>query len=154
MSEKKVKKNYIRSITKSILKLFKKNDISDVCLGLLYVGLHYIIMITIGFILLFNINIVHLCCALIVVSLDALSIVVLHGCPLTNLEEKYLKTNTSTQRYNWFKHCHIVYTCKHEYEKQIELLVNVWLLVAIKCLVLIFLNTFHYNLQNVNHVYA
>ena len=89
-----------------------------------------------------------------VVSLDALSIVVLHGCPLTSLEQKYLKTNTSTQRYNWMKNCNIVYTCKHEYEKQVELLVNVWLLVAIKCLVLIFLNTFHYKLENVNHVYA
>jgi hypothetical protein len=111
-------------------------------------------MITVAFILYFNTNIIQLCCTLIVVSLDAFSIVVLHGCPLTHLEQKYLNTNTSEERYQFFKNCGISYSCQHEYDKQIELLVNVWLLIAVKCLLIICFNTFNIKLQNTNKIYV
>ena len=111
-------------------------------------------MLTVILIILFNTNIIYLFCTLIIVSLDALSIVILHGCPLTQLEQKYLKTNTSDDRYQYFKKCGILYSCQHEYDKQIELMVNVWLLIAIKCLVIICLNTLNIKLHNTNQLYA
>jgi hypothetical protein len=151
---KKLKKNCIRTATNTILDFFQKNGLTNKFIGIVYTFLHYVIMLTGVFIASFNVNIIQLCCTLFVVSLDAFSIVVLHGCPLTQLEQKYLNTNTSDERYNYFKKCGIVYTCHHEYDKQIELLVNVWLLIAIKCLVIICLNTFHIKLANPNQIYA
>ena len=123
-------------------------------IGIYYTIFHHMIMILVGFILCFNTNIIHLSCALIVVSLDAFSIVILHGCPLTQLEQKYLHTNSSKERYDFLKKCGIVYKCKHEYEKQVELLINVWMLIAVKCLLVITFHTFHITLHNYNTIYA
>jgi hypothetical protein len=152
--EKKIKKNCIRTTTNTILNSLKKNGWSNTIIGLIYTIVHYIIMIAGAFIIFFNTNIVHLCCTLMVVSLDAFSIVVLHGCPLTKLEQKYLNTNSSEERYQFFKKCGIVYTCQHEYDKQIELLVNVWMLIAAKCLLITCFNTFKIKLHNTNQLYA
>jgi hypothetical protein len=151
---KKLKKNCIRTLTNTIIDCCQKNGLSNKFIGIVYSFLHYAIMITGIFIILFNVNIIQLCCTLFIVSLDAFSIVVLHGCPLTQLEQKYLNTNTSEERYQFFKKCGIVYSCHHEYDKQIELLVNVWLLIAVKCLVIICLNTFQIKLINTNQIYA
>ena len=152
--KQKLKKNCIRDVSTTIVESFKQNGWTNKFIGCVYAILHYVIMITGAFIASFNTNIVQLCCTLIIVSLDAFSIVVLHGCPLTQLEQKYLNTNTSEERYKFFKRCGIVYTCQHEYDKQIELLVNVWLLLAVKCLVIICLNTFKIKLHNTNELYA
>jgi hypothetical protein len=83
---------------------------------------------------------------LIIISLDAFSIVVLHQCPLTILEKKYLKKTSCEERKNILKNVGIFYKCNHYYEHQIELLINVWLLVACKCLVIILLKTFNIKL--------
>ena len=154
LEKKKIRKNCIRTTTNTILNSFKKNGWSNTIIGLIYTFVHYIIMIAGAFIIFFNTNIVYLCCTLIVVSLDAFSIVVLHGCPLTKLEQKYLNTNSSEERYQYFKKCGIVYTCQHEYDKQIELLVNVWMLIAAKCLLLTCFNTFKIKLHNTNQLYV
>ena len=148
------KNNCVRTTSTTILDFFRQNGISNTCIGIVYYVLHYVIMLVGILIILFNTNIFHLCCTLLIVSLDALSIVVLHGCPLTQLEQKYLKTNTSDDRYQYFKKCGILYSCQHEYDKQIELMVNVWLLIAIKCLVIICLNTLNIKLHNTNQLYA
>jgi hypothetical protein len=153
VSEKKLKKNCIRDASTTLLNGLKRQGFTNTLIGSFYYVSHCILMLVGVFIICFNINIIHLCCTLIIISLDAFSIVVLHGCPLTQLEQKYLNTNTSEERYNFFKKCGIVYSCQHEYDKQIELLVNVWLLIAIKCLVLIGLNTFHIKLHNTNEIY-
>jgi len=154
LDKKKTKKNCIRTTTNTILNYFEQNSWSKKVIGFIYIFFHYLIMISGAFIICFNTNIVHLCCTLLVISLDAFSIVVLHGCPLTHLEQKYLNTNTSKDRYQFFKQCGIVYTCQHEYDKQIELLVNVWVLIAAKCLLITCFNTFHIKLHNTNHLYT
>jgi len=146
------RQNIIRN-TSIHLKETLSQHYSNKVIGYYYTIIHYMVMILCGFIICFNTNIVQVCCALIVISLDAFSIVVLHGCPLTQLEQKYLHTDTSKERYDYFKKCGIVYQCKHEYEKQVELLVNVWLLLASKCLFLIVFKTFHIQLSN-NTVYT
>jgi hypothetical protein len=154
LEKKKMKKNCIRTATNTILNSFEEYSLSKRVIGLIYIFFHYFIMISGAFIICFNTNIVHLCCTLMVISLDAFSIVVLHGCPLTQLEQKYLNTNTSEDRYQFFKQCGIVYTCQHQYDKQIELLVNVWLLIAAKCLLITCFNTFKIKLHNTNQLYT
>ena len=132
--------NIIRSTSHYLLEFLSKY--SNKVIGYYYTTIHCIIMVFCGFIICFNTNIVQLGCTLLVISLDAFSIVVLHGCPLTTLERNYLQTDTSKERRDYFKKCGIVYQCDHEYEKQIELLVNVWSLLALKCLFLIVFKTF------------
>ena len=154
LEKKKMKKNCIRTTTNTILNSFDHCGLSKKVIGYIYTVMHYIIMIGGAFIILFNTNIIHLCCTLVIVSLDAFAIVVMHGCPLTNLEQKYLNTNSSKERCDFFKKCGIVYTCEHEYDKQVELLVNVWVLVVAKCLLITCFNTFQIKLQNTNQLYA
>jgi len=119
-----------------------------------YKEIHFLFIFLIGFIGLFNNNISHLCAILIVISMDALSVVLLHECPLTTMEKKYLNTTSCEIRNNHFKSLGIMYNCDHDYEKQIELLINVWMLVAGKIIVILFLKTFNYKLTNFNNIYA
>ena len=46
-----------------------------------------------------------------------------------------------------------MYKCDHDYERQIELLVNVFLLIALKCLTILFLRTINLKLYNYNNMY-
>ena len=146
--------NIFRVTSKNILEKIKKFGIENKIIGLVYIYVHFLFIFLIGFIFAFSNNIFHLCITLIVVSLDALSVVVLHGCPLTTLEKKYLNITSCEKRANNFKNANIVYTCEHEYEKQIEILINVWTLIAVKCVLLVFLKTFNFKLNNDNLIYA
>lgn len=155
--EKKVKKkdeNIIRIVSNTILNLIKRVGLTNALLGMVYTNAHYMLIFLVAFIFSFNSNITHLCILLIIITLDAFSIVVFHGCPLTHLEQKYLHENSCEMRSNAFKNAKIVYKCDHEYEKQIELLINVWMLIATKCLILICLNTINCKLNNYNNTYA
>ena len=146
--------NVFRVSSKNILEKLKQFGIENKILGIVYICVHFLIIFLIGFIISFSNNIYYLCITLIIVSLDALSVVVLHSCPLTILEQKYLNITSSEVRRNNFKNANIVYDCEHEYEKQIEILINVWTLIAGKCLVLIFLKTFNLKLNNDNLIYV
>jgi hypothetical protein len=146
--------NIIRSASKTILEKTKKLGITDKILGYIYIYTHHLIVFLVAFVFSFNNNINHLCILLAIVSLDAVSIVFLHGCPLTHLEQKYLNTNSCDERAMHFKNLGIVYKCEHEYEKQIELLVNVWTMIAVKCLLLLFFKTFNCKLNNFNNIFV
>jgi hypothetical protein len=145
--------NIIRTASNNILESAEHYGFTNRILGLIYTYVHYVIILLVGFVFSFNNNVVHLCILLIIVSLDAFSIVVLHGCPLTHLEQKYLHTNSCEERSDFLKNIGIVYKCDHEYEKQIELLINIWTLIAGKCLLLLFFKTFHFKLHNYNNIY-
>jgi hypothetical protein len=146
MSKKK-DENIIRKISNKILKSIKKSGFKST-IGIIYTYIHYLIIFLVAFVFAFNTSVFDLCILLVVVSLDAFAVVVLHGCPLTSLEQKYLNTNSSDERCNILKKSKILYTCEHEYEKQIELMINIWLLVAGKCLILLFMNTYKKNLMS------
>lgn len=152
-NKNKLKSFVIRDVTNYTLDIIKKSGIKNSVIGFYYIFFHSIIIFLVGFTLLFTININHLIILLIIVSLDAFSVVVLHGCPLTILEQKYLGTNGCDERTNSFKQMGIFYTCRHEYEKQIELLINVWTLIAGKCLSLLLFKLFNLKLKNYNNLY-
>lgn len=144
-----IENNSIRQISNYIYDTFHLKNINIKS----YNVIHDIFIFVIAFIIIFNNNLCYLTILLIIVSLDALSIVVLHKCPLSTLEKKYLKKSSSEERKKILKKLGILYKCDHEYENQIELLINAWMLVAGKCLIIIFLRTFNIKLFNYNELY-
>lgn len=143
--------NIIRQITNYINDTINFKSLRD---NKYYIEFHNAFIFLIAFIILFNNNVYHLILILIIISLDALSIVVLHECPLTTLEKKYLNTSACDIRKQRFKKCNILYECEHEYEIQIELLTNFWLIVAGKCLIILFLKTFNIKLMDYSNLYG
>jgi len=141
--------NIIREISNSINKNTKFNKLK----GIFYLNLHNIFIFLIAFITVFNTSITHLIYLLIVVSLDAFSVVILHECPLSILEQKYLGLNGCELKDIILKNMKIFYNCNHTYEKQIEILINIWTIIAAKILILIFLKMFNIKLINFNNIY-
>jgi hypothetical protein len=133
--------NIIRELGKSILHLFDSVGISGI-IGLYYMYFHFLIIFLVGFHLLFLFDYAGLCVLLLIVSLDAFSVVILHGCPLSHLERKYLSFDGIDERSSYLKSMGIMYSCGDEYEKQIELLINVWCLIVGKLLFLLLFRNF------------
>lgn len=138
--------NIIRNISNSLIHIFKKNNMSMKVVGWYYQFIHYLIIILAGIVMLFNNSPFYLTLLLIVISLDAFSIVILHNCPLTILEQKYLKTSLVKDRMKKLRKSKIVYKCNHVYEQQIELLINVWCIIACKILFILTMKTFNKNI--------
>ena len=136
---KKIKNNYENVINKNIIRIILKNvpDFVKKMVGYYYAFMHSLLAFLGLMVLLFSNNIVHLACLLVVIILDALSIVFLHDCPLTKLEEKYLGFSSVSKRREFLQNLGIMYECNHEYESQLEVLVNAWTFAAIKMLVII-----------------
>jgi len=121
--------------------------------GIVYFQIHNLIIFFVLYITFFNNSIVYLFIILLIVSLDAFSIVVLHECPLTTLEKKYLGISSCDIRNDFLYNSKICYKCDHNYDKQIELLINVWCIIVLKILCIIFLNTFKIKLVDFNNIY-
>ena len=113
--------------------------------GILYFNIHLYLIYVIGFIALFTTSVFNLIVILIIVSLDAISIVFLHECPLTTMEKKYLGITSCEMRNEFLEKSGIMYTCTHDYEKQIELLINVWTIIASKCVSIILLSNTYFS---------
>jgi hypothetical protein len=120
----------------------------------LYQLIHTIYIWAVGAILLFNCNLVHLIVLLIIISLDAVSIVILHECPLSILERRYCQITLADFRSTTLKNSGIAYNCNHEYEKQIELLINIWTLIAGKCMGIVALNMLNIKIIDKWNVYV
>ena len=132
----------VRQLSNSTLRFFSGLGVSRELVGYYYQILHYIIIFGGGFVILFNTNPVHLIILLIIISLDAFANVVVHDCPLTALERKYLKTSLSADRRKNMKRANILYKCNHVYESQVELIVNMWTLVACKIVIILVIRSF------------
>jgi len=115
--------------------------------------IHNILIFVMSFLIIFDNNLFHLSIILLIISLDAFSIVVLHNCPLTMLEKKYLKKTSCEERNKILKGLGIMHKCNHQYENQIELLINVWMLVTGKCLLIILLKLFNIRLTDFSKLY-
>jgi hypothetical protein len=143
-------KNVIRQFGNLVNDIFSFNKLK----GALYMNIHFYILFMIGFATLFTTSISVLIALLVIVSMDALSIVVLHECPLTTMEKKYLGITSCEIRNEFLYNSGIMYTCDHDYDKQIELLINVWTLICAKCLAIIFLQMFYIKLFDVSKIYV
>ena len=83
-----------------------------------------------------------------------MSIVFLHECPLTTMEKKYLGITSCEIRNEFLEKSGIMYKFDHDYEKQIELLINIWTIIASKCLLIIFLKMFNVQLIDTSNIYS
>jgi hypothetical protein len=135
--KKAVKKAiYKNSIRKLVKKINQHADVSYMLKGLFYKLIHATFMCLCLLIILFDFSIFHHIVLLNIVSLDAFSVIILHGCPLTLLEKKYIGKSLLDDQDAFLKDLDIVHTCSHDYEKQIELLTNFWCIVAFKILIM------------------
>jgi hypothetical protein len=108
-------------------------------LGLYYASIHIVVMCIASLILLFDTHLLHLFLLLGILSIDAMACVVLHNCPLTLLEQKYLGRSLISTHMDMCKQMNIGYTCSHEYERTIECLCNMGALLVMKILAIILL---------------
>lgn len=144
-----INENIVRKMSNYVNATYGTNKL----LGSIYFNLHNAILFIIGFIVLFTTSPVYLAVILTIVSLDAISIVFLHECPLTTMEKKYLGVTSCEIRNEMLENAGIVYKCDHNYEKQIELLINVWLIIATKCACIVFLRMFDIKLFDSSGIY-
>jgi hypothetical protein len=69
---------------------------------------------------------------------DCLTCVIIHDCPLTILERKYLKNiSVYDTKKLVLKKIGIVHKCNHRYEITLEFLINISSLLYLKILILI-----------------
>lgn len=106
-------------------------------LGMYYGILHMMIMCIGAIVLLFDTNIYHLLVLLIIVTLDGIACVILHNCPLTILERKYLGTSIVGTHMFLYQNMNVCYTCDHEYEITLEFIFNMAALLTSKIFLLI-----------------
>ena len=153
-NRKKLKMIEDSAIRKFCMYIYKKFNLKDVQESTFYRHVHDTFIFLVSFIALFSMNLTHMTVLFIIVSFDAFAIVVRHGCPLTALERKYIKRSSCDDRDEILGALGISYNCNHEYEKQVELLINVWMLVAAKCMCIIVMKMFNIKLFNYNNIYS
>jgi hypothetical protein len=73
--------------------------------------------------------------------------------PSKSSGKKIFKKSTCKIALDMFKKAGILYRCNHEYENQLETVTYCWIIIACKCLIIIFLKTFNLNLKNFNNIY-
>jgi hypothetical protein len=144
--------NVIRKSSKMLQKQYQLPTPS--LRGEYYYTVHNLIIFCIGIILAFSTHIGHLAVCLVVISMDALSVVVLQDCPLSLLEERYLNTSSTRERKDFMCSLGVGYNCDHQYEKIIELLINVLSICALKMFVIILLRSFNTTIIDYNHIYS
>jgi hypothetical protein len=146
-----IKNEYSKLVSENIVRIILNSIPACVktFIGSYYAFIHSLLAFLGLMIMLFSNNLLYLSALLLVIILDSLSIVFLHDCPLTMLEKKYLGTSTVSARRAALKNMGILFTCDHEYESQLELLINMWTIVAIKMFVIIACDIFYFHIQSV-----
>lgn len=146
-----IKNQYPKLISENIVRIISNSIPSYVKLfiGSYYTFIHSLIAILGLLILLFSNNLIYLGVLLMVALFDSIAIVFLHDCPLTMLEKKYLGTSTISKRRAALKNMGILFTCDHEYEAQLEFLINVCTITATKMFVIICSKIFCFHIQDV-----
>lgn len=139
--KEKIKNQIIKECNDNIIRkiLFWLKPYFNYFIGSYYVLLHYLLMGTVAFILFFSNNLVYLCLILIIVIIIALSNIMIHNCPLTHLERKYLgKSQVKFIKEN-VKKMGIHYRSNNIYEYQLEVLTNTYSFIMFKIMGIIIL---------------
>jgi len=147
LNKKKINKGNIRFYSKKIYKFIIKY-IPKKILGYYYQIIHSLILFLGINIILFTNNINHLLIVFLLVSLDGIANFICHDCPLTLLEKKYLKTSIIDDRKKYMKKLNILFKCNHNYESQLEIIINVLSIIMTKILGIIFIKTFNYCIRS------
>jgi hypothetical protein len=112
------------------------------CFGWYYTLIHIIFMTTIVNILLFSNNITYLTIISIIIALDIFENIMNHDCPLTSFEEKYSQNSTTHDFARRVSQLGIFCNCTHIYEKQINALMNIFLMILGKIVIILLVNLY------------
>lgn len=135
-----LEENIVRRIS-DVCGRYMKKRVGGVMIGVMLMYVHTLIMICCGIILMFSNNIFYLLCMFVFTMFDSCCIVVLHDCPLTKLEHKYMKRSIRSEITKKMRDMKIVYKCDHNYEKQLDFLINISSMLLLKMFVLISVRT-------------
>jgi len=94
--------------------------------------------------LLFDNNVIHLLILFNITVLDGITCVFLHDCPLTILEQKYLKKSIVGEHTKNLKKLGILYNRDGVYEKTIEFIINACSFTVGKIMALLLYNSFQH----------
>jgi len=106
-------------------------------IGCYYTIVHLIFMTTICTILLFSNNITYLIILLIILALDIFVNILSHDCPLTSFEEKYSQNSATQDFAHRVSQLGIYCNCTHIYEKQLNALMNIFLMNLGKIIIIL-----------------
>jgi hypothetical protein len=124
----------------------QNKDIKKYFIGCYYLFIHYCIGIFYISTILFCFNTNYLLILLVILCLNAISIIVLQDCPLTLLERKHLETSGYDIRSYFIKNIGIKYNCNHHYEYQLEIITNFASATIFKILSIFFLRSMKLNI--------
>jgi hypothetical protein len=131
-----------------------KYDLKTLMKSEMYSFLHGVYCVLICFVVVFSTNLHYLLISLIIVALDAISIIFLHQCPITMLERKFIGESDCDFRQKILTKLGISYDCDHIYEQQIEFIINFLFIIAMKCFLIMFMKSFNYKLNDDAMLYS
>jgi len=138
-----VKKSILGIVFHPVIEKYIKFNI-----GSYYTYLHLGIIILGAYVICFVNDLQYLTIFMIILSCNAFTNIILHDCPLTMLEQKYLDTSIVQTRINSLKAMNINYECDRygQFESQLEFIINTASLCIFKIFFIIvykhcFLNT-------------
>ncbi len=105
-------------------------------IGIYYNILHYALMVFGVMVIIFINNKLALCILLFIITLDAGANIVLHDCPLSMCEKKYLGYSGMGTRLEMLQKFGFMYDNANEYNSQLEVIFNAWIITALKILCL------------------
>lgn len=118
-------------------KYMRKLTLWDIIISLHLILIHYAIIIIGCFILLFSNNVLYIFILLNIISIDILCIIVLKQCPIFKLEKKYKNITTIELKAIYLDEYNFEYNCRHYYEMQFDLLMNLQAFIFLKIVSLI-----------------
>ena len=110
--------------------------------GNYYTIVHSFFVVAVGYLICFVNDMSYLVIGLLIMSLDGYANVVLHNCPLSMMEEKYLEKSGIESRLEMLRTMGIMYSATNTYDIQLETIINAWTLIAGKILMLIIFRNF------------
>lgn len=110
--------------------------------GAYYTMLHSFFVVAIGYLICFVNDMSYLVIGLLIISLDGYANVVLHDCPLSMVENKYLDKSGIENRLEFLRSLGIMYSANNKYDIQLEVIINAWTLIAGKIIMLICFRNF------------
>ena len=111
-------------------------------MGNYYTFIHTMFVLLLGYLICFVNDLRYLVIGLLIISLDAHANIVLHDCPLSMLEDKYLEKSGIETRLEFLRGLGIMYSLDTRYDAQLETIINCWSLIAGKILMLICFRNF------------
>ena len=149
-NQTKLKNKIIKECNDNIVRntLFWLKPYFNLFMGGYYIFLHYLLMICIGFILFFSNNLIYLCSILIIILIITIINIMLHNCPLTHLERKYLGKSQVKFIKETIKQMGIHYRSNNIYEYQLEVLTNTYSFIMFKIMIIIILKMLNININH------